>query len=233
MPSFAISLLSGGLDSTTVTAYAASRCDKLTALTFRYGQTHSREVQSAELVARALGVEHRTLDISFLRDIAWYSALTNPDAFPMPQDAIEIGAAIPITYVPLRNTIFVSLAAAYLESAVLHAIETEGVDPATIEAVVYMAPNAVDYSGYPDCRPEFYEQAAKTLEMGSKLGASASRRPSSPCPRPISSAWRPGSTPRSTSPGAAMPAASAPAAAAIAASCAKKGSRRQASPTRR
>jgi len=79
--------------------------------------------------------------------------------------------SIPITYVPLRNTIFISLAAAYLESEVLHSIEERGLMPEAIDPVIYMAPNVIDYSGYPDCRPEFFEQIAATLELGSKLGA--------------------------------------------------------------
>ncbi len=173
MTSFSVTLLSGGLDSTTVTAYARERSDRLTALTFRYGQAHSKEVDCAETIASMLGVEHKLLDISFLKDIAWYSALTNPDAFPVPEErsADQMGASIPITYVPLRNTIFLALSAAYLESDVLNAIEVEEVSPDDVEARLYMAPNAIDYSGYPDCRPEFYEQMAKTLGLGSKLGA--------------------------------------------------------------
>ena len=81
----------------------------------------------------------------------------------------EIGFGVPITYVPLRNTIFLSLAAAFLESRVLHSIEVEGVDPAAVAAAVYMAPNALDYSGYPDCRPEFYEAMKSALALGSKI----------------------------------------------------------------
>ena len=173
MTGFAVTLLSGGLDSTTVTAYAKARSDRLTAITFQYGQTHSREITSASEVARLLEVEHRLVDISFLGDVAWYSALTNPEAFPMPTDREprSMGASIPITYVPLRNTTFVALAAAYLESQVLHAIEVEGVAPGDVSAAVYMAPNVLDYSGYPDCRPEFFAQMSETLRYGSKLGA--------------------------------------------------------------
>jgi 7-cyano-7-deazaguanine synthase len=170
MTTFGVTLLSGGLDSTTVTTYAKDRCDRLTALTFRYGQTHSKEVERAADIAAILEIEHRLLDISFLKDVAWYSALTNPDAFPIPDDTEHIGASIPITYVPLRNTIFLSLAAAFLESEILQAIEVDEVDTTDLDAVIYMAPNAIDYSGYPDCRPEFYEQIVNTLELGSKLG---------------------------------------------------------------
>ena len=171
MPSYGVSLLSGGLDSTTVTALAKSKTDHLTALTFHYGQSHSKEVDCAAEVARSLGVTQELLDISFLGKVAWYSALTNPEQFPMPEnrEASRMGNSIPITYVPLRNTIFLSLAAASLESQVLYAIEIEHVLPEDIQAYIYMAPNAIDYSGYPDCRPEFFQKMGESLGYGSKL----------------------------------------------------------------
>ena len=171
MTSYGVTLLSGGLDSTTVTAYARERVEHLTALTFHYGQTNSKEVECAQYVAGVMGVEHRLLDVSFLGEAAWYSALTSPELFPIPGDrsAQEIGFGIPITYVPLRNTIFLSLSAAFLESQVLHAIEVEHLEPRETSAVLYMAPNAIDYSGYPDCRPEYFERIGQTLEYGSKL----------------------------------------------------------------
>ena len=173
MGSFGLTLLSGGLDSTTVTAYAKDRVQRLTALTFYYGQSHSKEVECARHIAGLMGVEHRLLDISFLGDVAWYSALTNPQLFPIPRDrpADEIGFGIPITYVPLRNTIFLALSAALLESQVLHAIEVEGLRPEDVTAYLYMAPNAIDYSGYPDCRPEYFAQVGETLKFGSKMWA--------------------------------------------------------------
>ena len=172
MTSFSVTLLSGGLDSTTVTAYARGHSDHLTALTFQYGQSHSKEVKSAQRIAEIMGIDHKLIDISFLGDVAWYSALTNPEAFPIPKHtaAEEIGASIPITYVPLRNTVFLALSAAYLESQVLHGIEVEGIDSTDISTCLYMAPNAIDYSGYPDCRPEYFEQMTETLRYGSKLG---------------------------------------------------------------
>jgi len=171
VPSYGVSLLSGGLDSTTVTALAKGKTDHLTALTFHYGQSHSKEVECAADVARSIGVTQELLDISFLGKVAWYSALTNPDRFPVPEDreAAQMGNSIPITYVPLRNTIFLSLAAAYLESQVLHAIELENVSPDDVQALIYMAPNAIDYSGYPDCRPEFFDKMEESLGYGSKL----------------------------------------------------------------
>ena len=171
MPSYGVSLLSGGLASTTVTALAKSKTDHLTALTFHYGQSHSKEVDCAAEVARSLGVRQELLDISFLGKVAWYSALTNPEQFPMPEDreGSRMGNSIPITYVPLRNTIFLSLAAASLESQVLYAIEIEHVLPEDIQAFIYMAPNVIDYSGYPDCRPEFFQKMGESLGYGSKL----------------------------------------------------------------
>ena len=116
MVSFGVSLLSGGLDSTTVTAYARQKTDHLTALTFHYGQSHSKEVDCAGEIAAILGVPQRLLDISFFGDVAWYSALTSPDLFPVPENRSteSMGASIPITYVPLRNTFFLALASAFL-----------------------------------------------------------------------------------------------------------------------
>ena len=171
MPEYGVTLLSGGLDSTTVATYALDHVDYMSAITFHYGQTHSKEVDCAAQIAGIIGIEHELVDISFLSKVAWYSALTNPDRFPVPgeRSVEEIGYGVPITYVPMRNTIFLSLATAYLESRVLHAIEMEDVDASRVTAAVYMAPNALDYSGYPDCRPEFYEAMKKALDLGSKL----------------------------------------------------------------
>ena len=171
MTQYAVSLLSGGLDSTTVTAHARQLTDDLTALTFQYGQSHSKEVECARKISEMMGIRHHLLDISFFRQVAWYSALTNPERFPIPEDrpAEQMGVSIPITYVPLRNTFFLALAAAYLESGILHAIEVEGADPEQVEAKLFMAPNAIDYSGYPDCRPEYFQRMAEALGYGSKL----------------------------------------------------------------
>ena len=172
----AVTLLSGGLDSTTVTAYARNKADRLVAITFQYGQTHGREVRCAVEVADTLGVEHELVDITAYAKLAWYSSLTNPDRFQVPTDRLagpsgeaKEDRGIPNTYVPLRNTFFLTLAAAYLESMALHAIEGEGVARDEIDARIYIAPNAIDYSGYPDCRPEFYEKVRETLMYGSKL----------------------------------------------------------------
>jgi 7-cyano-7-deazaguanine synthase len=171
MISYGVTLLSGGMDSTTVTAHARKVTDHVTALTFHYGQTHSKEVECAKEIAGLMGIQHQLLDISFFAKVAWYSALTSPDRFPMPQDrAVEqMGVSIPITYVPLRNTFFLALAAAFLESQVLCALEVEGVPQGDVEARIYMAPNAIDYSGYPDCRPEYFQKMGDALAYGSKL----------------------------------------------------------------
>ena len=171
MVSYAVTLLSGGLDSSTVTALAKNEVSNLTALTFHYGQSHSKEIDCAKAISKSLKVEHTLLDISFIEKISWYSALTNPEKFPIPTNSEknQIGFNIPITYVPLRNTIFISLAASLLESNILNSIEINGANPDDVEAIIYMAPNFIDYSGYPDCRPEFYEQISKAINQGSKI----------------------------------------------------------------
>ena len=169
VPSFGVILLSGGLDSTTVAAYARTRTDRLTALTFHYGQSHSKETRCAAKVAAVLGIKHELVDVSFFGKVAWYSALTSPEAFPVPKD--QMGVSIPITYVPLRNTFFLALGGAYLESQVLYTLEVDRMASEGVEALLFLAPNAIDYSGYPDCRPEFYKQARQTLMQGSKVWA--------------------------------------------------------------
>jgi 7-cyano-7-deazaguanine synthase len=169
--SFGVSLLSGGLDSTIVTSYAVREIECLNAVTFKYGQTHVKEIDCAKNITTVLKINHKVIDISFVQNLSWYSSLTNPDDFKAPtkRSEKEIGENIPITYVPLRNTIFISLAAAALESNVLNAIENKKLDPSTISAKLFMAPNAIDYSGYPDCRPEFFKSAINTINLGSKL----------------------------------------------------------------
>ena len=171
-------LLSGGLDSTTVAAYAKSRVQELTALTFHYGQSHSREVACASKVAELLGMSHELVNIASFGKVAWYSSLTSPERFRIPEDRLRLeegthGSAtdIPNTYVPLRNTFFLTVAAASLESVALHAIEMEEVEPRDLRGYIYLAPNAIDYSGYPDCRPEYYDKMRDALKYGSKLWA--------------------------------------------------------------
>jgi 7-cyano-7-deazaguanine synthase len=172
MKRLAIVLLSGGLDSTTAATLAQQEGYELSALTVRYGQVHQRELESARAVARTLSLPHREVDVGFFRDLAWYSALTNPETYARPADRPPhtMAEAVPITYVPLRNTFFLTLAAAQLESRALAAIEQEHMPAADVDASIIIAANAVDYSGYPDCRPEFYRAAMETLRLGSKLG---------------------------------------------------------------
>lgn len=136
----AVVLLSGGLDSATCLAIARAEGFAPHALSFRYGQRHARELESAGLVARALGARaHFVADI----DLRLFggSALTADLDVPKHPEGPEGAAGIPITYVPARNTIFLSFALAWAE--VLHAAD------------IFVGVNAVDYSGYPDCRPEY------------------------------------------------------------------------------
>jgi len=169
---FGLVLLSGGLDSTVVAALAKRRGYDVSAVTLQYGQTHQRELTSARLVAEALGIRHRLVDVSFFKELAWYSALTNPERFVLPTGRSPAAMAddIPLTYVPLRNTLFLTLGAALLESEALAAIEVDHTPAERIQASLFIAANALDYSGYPDCRPEYYAAAAETLRLGSKLG---------------------------------------------------------------
>lgn len=145
----AIVLLSGGLDSATTLAIARAEGFVCHALSFRYGQRHAVELAAAEKVARSLGVaSQRVIEI----DLAQFggSALTGEAAVPKRASAEEIGGDIPITYVPARNTIFLSFALALAE--------VSGAND------IFIGVNALDYSGYPDCRPEYiaaFEQMAR------------------------------------------------------------------------
>ncbi|PTX60286.1 preQ(0) biosynthesis protein QueC [Melghirimyces profundicolus] len=152
----AVVILSGGLDSTTCMGLAREAGYELYPLTFHYGQRHDREVEQARKVAEYFGVkEHRVVDIGFLRQIGG-SALTDEAMdVPGPDDPDE---EIPSTYVPARNLIFLSLAAAYAE--VIGAV------------TIYIGVSAVDYSGYPDCRPEFIRSMEETVRRATKTGIS-------------------------------------------------------------
>ncbi|MGB0551524.1 MAG: 7-cyano-7-deazaguanine synthase QueC [Alphaproteobacteria bacterium] len=165
-------LLSGGLDSTTAAAWALDKGMKVSAVSFDYGQTHRQELGAATAVAARLGLSHSIVDVSFYRDLAAHSSLTQPQTLSMPSDrsAAEMADGIPSTYVPLRNTFFLTMAAAWLESKALAEIEINGVDASSLEATLVIAANAIDYSGYPDCRPEFYTAITESLRLGSKLG---------------------------------------------------------------
>lgn len=150
-----MALLSGGLDSTTTLAIARSEGCEAYALTFRYGQRHSPEVQASRRVAAHLGVaEHRIADID-LRVIGG-SALTSDVPVPKGRAVEEMGDGIPVTYVPARNTIFLSFALAWAE--VLGSSD------------VHIGVNALDYSGYPDCRPEYIEAYERMANLATKAG---------------------------------------------------------------
>ena len=158
----AIILTSGGLDSTTCLAIAkADGFSKLYSMTFDYGQRHRFELQAAEKVAKTMGAaEHRVIRID-LRQFG-KSALTADIAVPKDRDETEMGGDIPITYVPARNTIFLSYALAWAE-----VLEVRD---------VYIGVNAVDYSGYPDCRPEFIDAFEAMANLATKISVSGGER---------------------------------------------------------
>lgn len=149
----AVILLSGGLDSYTAAAIARREGYELYALTVRYGQVHAREVEAARDVARDLGVaRHIELDVNL--SAFGGSALVGDGAIP--KDRPLDGEGIPATYVPARNTIFLSLALAWAE--VLHA------------SAIVIGVNALDYSGYPDCRPEYLEAFERMASLATRAG---------------------------------------------------------------
>jgi 7-cyano-7-deazaguanine synthase len=152
----AIVLSSGGIDSTTAMAIAKSKGKEIYALSFRYGQRHSKELEASQKVVKALGAKaHKILDID-LRQFGG-SALTDDIKVPKHDSLDDIqGKDIPITYVPARNTIFLSYAMAWAE--VLKATS------------IYIGVTAVDYSGYPDCRPKFIAAFEKMANLATKTG---------------------------------------------------------------
>ena len=151
----AIVLLSGGLDSTTVLAMAQSQGYSVYALSFDYGQNHRMELEAAARIAARAGVEqHRVIRVD-LRSFGG-SALTDDIAVPKARSVEEIGTGVPSTYVPARNTVFLSLALAWAE--VLGAAD------------IFIGVNALDYSGYPDCRPEFIHAFEAMANLATKAG---------------------------------------------------------------
>jgi 7-cyano-7-deazaguanine synthase len=152
----AVVLLSGGIDSTTVLAMVREQGFEAYALSFRYGQRHAVELAAAERVAQHLGaVRHLVIDLD-LRKFGG-SALTSDDVeVPKQRKAEEISHGIPVTYVPARNTIFLSHALAWAE--VLGSSD------------IFIGVNALDYSGYPDCRPEYIEAFEKLANLATKAG---------------------------------------------------------------
>lgn len=157
----AVVVLSGGLDSATALAVARSEGYATFAVSFRYGQRHSIEIESAARVARALGVErHLILDIDL--GAIGGSALTDDIEVPKERSDEEVSSGIPITYVPARNTVFLSLALAWAE-----ALGSED---------IFIGVNALDYSGYPDCRPEYIEAFERMANLATKAGVEGRHR---------------------------------------------------------
>ncbi len=156
----AVVLLSGGMDSSTAAAIALSAGFDVHALSVRYGQRHAVELDAARRVVEALGIgRHVVVDL----DLGAFggSALTADEPVPKHTPMAEIGARIPSTYVPARNTIFLSLALAWAE--------TLGASD------IFLGANALDYSGYPDCRPEYLEAYARMADLATRAGVDGAR----------------------------------------------------------
>ena len=151
----AVVLLSGGLDSTTTLAIARAEGYETYAMSFQYGQRHTVELQCAENVANALGVKQHTIVDIDLRAFG-RSALTADIEVPKNRSDTEMESDIPITYVPARNTIFLSYALAYAE--------------VLVSDTIFIGANAVDYSGYPDCRPEYIEAYQRMANLATQAG---------------------------------------------------------------
>ncbi|MFI6603545.1 7-cyano-7-deazaguanine synthase QueC [Nonomuraea sp. NPDC050536] len=158
----AVVLLSGGLDSTTVLAIAREEGYETYALSFRYGQRHTEELEAAKKIAVELGAaQHVIAEINLA--VFGGSALTDPALeVPHHESAEDLGAGIPITYVPARNTVFLSFALAWAE--------TLG------SSDVFIGVNALDYSGYPDCRPEYIEAYEHMANLATKAGVEGTQK---------------------------------------------------------
>ncbi len=153
MNNLAIILLSGGLDSSTVAAQAIADGYKVIALSFRYGQRHERELEASKTVASLLGItEHFVFDVNLAQ---WGGSALTDQTISVPTDGVKPGV-IPTTYVPGRNTVFIAIA--------LSLAEAKGA------SAIYLGINAVDYSGYPDCRPEYLETYQQLASLSSKIG---------------------------------------------------------------
>jgi 7-cyano-7-deazaguanine synthase len=157
----AVVLLSGGLDSATTAAIARAEGFRLFALSVDYGQRHRFELEAARRVAESLRVE-RHVAAKVGLDQFGGSALTDDIAVPMDRDDSQISHGIPVTYVPARNTVFLSLALGYAE--VVGAAD------------LFIGVNAIDYSGYPDCRPEFIEAFERLANLATKAGVEQTLR---------------------------------------------------------
>jgi len=148
----AVVLLSGGLDSTTTLYYALDKGYKCQALIFDYGQRHRKELRSAVAVAQGVSVVYHVLRIK----LPWKGSALLDSRTPLPTSRAPkiIGHGIPSTYVPARNTIFLSFALSFAE--------------ATGAQAIFIGANAIDFSGYPDCRPAYYRAFQKVIEQGTK-----------------------------------------------------------------
>ena len=166
----AVVLLSGGLDSSTLLAIVKSEGFEPYALSFRYGQRHDSEIAAARRIAAAYGAaDHTIVDI----DLRTFGGSALTDAIPVPKGraADEISRDIPVTYVPARNTIFLSFALAWAE--VLGSTD------------IFIGVNALDYSGYPDCRPEYIEAFERMANLATKAGVEGRRLKHSRPPHPL------------------------------------------------
>jgi 7-cyano-7-deazaguanine synthase len=157
----AVALASGGLDSSTAIAIARKQEFEIHALSFDYGQRHRYELEAARRVMQSLGIKDHVITKIDLRAFGG-SALTSEIEVPKNRDFTGISSGIPVTYVPARNTIFLSFALAWCE--VLQAED------------IFIGVNAIDYSGYPDCRPEFLEAFEKVANIGTKAGVDGTSR---------------------------------------------------------
>ncbi len=152
----AVVLLSGGLDSATTLAYAIDKKFYCHALSFVYGQKHNIEIKHAKKIAKFYKISKQHKIIKLDRRLFISSALTGRGKIPQNRDLTQISEDIPQTYVPARNTIFLSMALAYAE-------QIDAYD-------IFIGANAVDYSGYPDCRPEFIHAFEKLANLATKAG---------------------------------------------------------------
>lgn len=154
MKAKAVVLLSGGIDSSTTLYYARDKGYDCHCLIFDYGQRHRREIESAKKLAKACGAKWRVIKF----DLPWKGSalLDKKISVPKRRSLGKIGSCIPSTYVPARNTLFLSFATSYAEAIGAKAI--------------FIGANAVDFSGYPDCRPKYYETFKKLIKAGTKVG---------------------------------------------------------------
>ncbi len=155
----AVVLLSGGMDSATTLYLAKKSGFNVHCLIFDYGQRHKRELESAKAIAKSAGGRYTVLKIS----LPWKGSvlLDKRKSLPKDRDLFKISKEIPPTYVPARNTIFLSFALSYAEAL--------GAEK------IFIGANAIDFSGYPDCRPEFYQAFSKLISVGTKAGVEKKR----------------------------------------------------------